>query len=106
MLEIEANETTTAMSIKLQNPYKIIEQKYKRYTNHYQIPANDCVIVPQKIYGENVSCDVHWKDEFGIVHKRSDMMFLEGNLVPLNAMKDYQLYEVWQNNHENVGTVL
>jgi hypothetical protein len=93
-------------NIKLKNPYKIIGKKLKRYGGHYQIPADNCLVVPQKVYGEDISCDVWWKDENGDLQQRPQLLFHGENLEPLNSMEDFHLYELWENCYKSTQTIL
>ena len=85
------------MSVHLNQPYKIIPTRYKRYESHYGIPAADVVVVPIKELGEEVSCDIRWEDNDGQLHIIQHSMFVKENLVPLNQMVDLKLFEIW--NH-------
>ncbi len=83
-------------NIKLGTGYKIIETRIKRYNSHYQIPAHDCLVVPLKSYGEDLSCEVRWEDEYGVLHSKSALLFNNENLKPLNPLLDSKLFEIWQ----------
>jgi hypothetical protein len=83
-------------NIKLGTGYKIIETRHKRYISHYQIPSQECLVVPLKSYGSDVSCEVRWEDESGILHSKQDLLFNFENLKPLNQMLDTKLFEIWQ----------
>lgn len=83
------------MAIKLTKPYKVAEMRVKRYESHYQIPAQRCVVVPLKMLGDEVLCDVRWEDDNGHLHLLENKMFVSDNLVPLNPLIDAKLYEVW-----------
>jgi hypothetical protein len=88
------------MSIQLKKPYKIIERKLKKYEAHYQIPSDKCVIVPIKEYGDDVSCDVRWEDDEGIMHAQDKILFSHQNIEPLDALKDFKLHEIWQHYYK------
>lgn len=91
-------------SINFNSPYKIIPSKHKRYSAHYEIPGANCVVVPKKRYGDQISCDVLWKDEAGEVHHKVDMMFGLTYLEPLNAMKDFMLNGLWEDSNKEIPT--
>ena len=84
------------LKIHLQKPYKILSHKVKRYTNHYQIPAENCVVIPVKSFGEDASCNVRWEDANGVLHLKEGLFFHIQNLEPVNAMSHFNLYELWQ----------
>ncbi|HEY0654532.1 MAG TPA: hypothetical protein VGD65_15450 [Chryseosolibacter sp.] len=83
-------------NIKIGTGYKIIETRYKRYFEHYHIPAQECLVVPLKSYGEDVSCEVRWEDEYGVLHSKSSLIFNNQNLKPLNPLLDSKLFEIWE----------
>jgi hypothetical protein len=89
-------------NITLNTPYKIIISKHKRYTSHYQISAAESVIVPRKKYGDQMSCDVWWKDVEGETRHKSDLIFDKTYLEPLNPMVDFILFGVWENANKEV----
>ncbi len=82
--------------ISLGKPYKVSEHKHKQYNKHYEIPVPNCVVVPVKKYGDQISCDVRWKDESGETKHRDDLMFSSAYLLPLDAMKDFKLHDLWE----------
>ena len=84
------------MKIQLNKPYKILPTRCKRYESHYQIPAARCLVVPVKELGEEVSCDIRWEDDNGELHLVSQKIFVADNLIPLNAMLESKLHELWQ----------
>ena len=83
-------------NIKLGTGYKIIETRYKRYVDHYHIPSPECLIVPLKSYGEDLSCEVRWEDEYGVLHSKEHLLFSNENLKPINPLLDVKLFEIWQ----------
>ena len=84
-------------NIRLGKPYKVSEHKHKQYHKHYEIPIQSCVVVPVKKYGDQISCDLRWKDdESGETRQREDLMFSSAYLQPLDAMKDFKLYDLWE----------
>jgi hypothetical protein len=83
-------------NIKIGTGYKIIETRYKRYVEHYQIPSQECLVVPLKSYGEDLFCEVRWEDEYGVLHSKSSLVFNNQNLKPINPLIDSKLFEIWQ----------
>jgi hypothetical protein len=83
-------------NIRLGKPYKVSEHKHRQYNKHYEVPIEVCVVVPVKKYGDQISCDLRWKDESGETKRRDDLMFNSAYLLPLDAMKDFKLYELWE----------
>lgn len=84
------------MSIQLKKPYKIIFHKRKRYASHYNIPAESSLVVPIKLYGNDISCDVRWENANGELQLLSDILFSVDNIEPLNPMTDDKLHDLWQ----------
>jgi hypothetical protein len=91
------------MKTVLKMPYKIVPSKQKRYEGHYNIPAADALVVPLKELGSESSCDVRWEDSNGELHLINGIMFTNENLVPLNAMLDVKLYEIWSHYYPKEG---
>lgn len=90
--------------IRLGKPYKVSEHKHKQYNKHYDIPVEICLVVPIKKYGDQISCDVRWKDAAGDVSHREDLMFSGAYLVPLDAMKDFKLHDIWEEYNKTLET--
>jgi hypothetical protein len=86
-------------NIKLGTAYKIIETRHKRYIEHYQIPAPECLVVPVKSYGSDLACQVRWEDEWGVLHLKENLLFNSENLKPINPLLDSRLFEIWQHYH-------
>jgi hypothetical protein len=84
------------MSIHITKPYKIVPSKHKRYGSHYNIPADRALVVPMKMLGTEVSCDVRWEDDNGEHKILQNIVFVSDYLVPLNVFIDQQLHELWQ----------
>jgi hypothetical protein len=84
------------MAIHLNKPYKIIQPKQKKYEAHYLIPADKSLVVPLKVLGEEVSCDVRWENDNGELKAIHNIVFVNQNLIPLNPVIDEKLYELWQ----------
>ena len=93
-------------NIRLGKPYKVSEHKHKQYHRHYEIPIESCVVVPVKKYGDQISCDLRWKDPSGETKQREDLMFSSAYLQPLDAMKDFHLYDLWEDYHKNISSPL
>ena len=83
------------MSIQLNRPYKILEYRNKRYEAHYNIPSANCLIIPIKEYGDDVSCDVRWEDDNGELQLKERLFFKTENIEPLDPLKNFQLQEIW-----------
>ncbi|MFZ6009094.1 MAG: hypothetical protein ACOYXT_02005 [Bacteroidota bacterium] len=96
----------------LNTPYRVIPSQVKRYTAHYRIPAEDSLVVPLKIFGEEVLCEVRWEDENGELHVIHSAMFVYSNLIQLNKMPDSRLQELWDHyygsaiNQRNSGETI
>ena len=93
-------------NIRIGKPYKVSEHKHKQYQKHYEIPIENCVVVPVKKYGDQISCDLRWKDAGGTLEQREDLMFSSAYLEPLDAMKDFQLYELWEDYNKSMSSPL
>ena len=92
------NEKKQAMGkIVLKSPYKIIESRYKQYIKHYEIPSAEALIIPVKTYGDQIVCDVVYKDPEGEIAQKSNLMFAASNLEPVDAIKDFDLHTIWEN---------
>ncbi|MBT1701840.1 hypothetical protein [Chryseosolibacter indicus] len=89
--------------INLNAPYKIIPNKYKQYQKHYNIPAAECILVPTKTYGDQILCNVIWKNETGQMLIKADLMFSSSNIIAVDAIKDFILYKTWE---EHIGKAL
>ncbi len=83
-------------NIHLGKPYKVSEHKHRQYNKHYEVPIENCVVIPVKKYGDQISCDLRWKDEAGETQHREDLMFSSAYLQPLDAIKDFRLYDLWE----------
>jgi hypothetical protein len=92
-------------NINLNTPYKIIPSKHKRYDSHYEIPSAESVIIPKKKYGDQISCEVMWKDQAGEIHRKSDLIFDRTYLEPLDAMKDFTRFGIWENSAKEVSEI-
>jgi hypothetical protein len=91
------------MTIQLNRPYKIIPLRHKRYDSHYNIPSSDAVVIPMKELGEEVLCDIRWRDANGELHALSNCMFVKENLIPLNEMLDDKLFDIWSQFYSPVS---
>ena len=93
-------------NIRLGKPYKVSEHKHKQYHKHYEVPIESCVVVPVKKYGDQISCDLRWKDASGETNQREDQMFSSAYLQSLDAMKDFVLYDLWEDYHKSISSSL
>jgi hypothetical protein len=84
------------MSIKLEMPYKIVTARAKRYAAHYNIVPERTLVVPRKMLGSEVACDMRWEDDNGELHLLENKIFVSDNLIPLNPMLEPKLHELWQ----------
>ncbi len=91
-------------NISLGKPYKVSEHKHKQYNKHYEIPIHNCLVVPVKKYGDQISCDIRWKDESEETKQRDDLMFSSAYLLPLDAMKDFKLYDLWEEYNKTIAS--
>ena len=89
------------MAIHINKPYKIIPSKHKRYGGHYNIPAERSLVVPMKLLGSEVSCDVRWEDDNGEHKILQNIVFMADFLIPLNVFIDQPLHELWQHYYGN-----
>ena len=94
------------MSIHIGEPYKIIKMREKRYNAHYNIPSDDCVVIPIKEFGAEVLCDIRWEDQNGEMQALHDRMFSSENLIPLNGMLHEKLYEIWDHYYNSIREVI
>jgi hypothetical protein len=92
------------MAIQLKQPYRIIPTRMKRYEAHYKIPAAEVVVVPLKELGEEVLCDLRWEDTNGEIQVIHNAMFVKENLIPLNAMLDVKLHELWSHYYASTAS--
>jgi hypothetical protein len=88
------------MNIKLNKPYKIAPERLKRYGAHYNIPADKALVVPLKSLGDEVSCDIRWEDDYGVLHVLQNKIFIAENLVPLNPLLEDKLHELWEHYYQ------
>ncbi|RAW02198.1 hypothetical protein [Pseudochryseolinea flava] len=85
--------------VKIGKPYKIDPERAKRYAAHYNILPERTLVVPTKILGEEASCEIHWEDEGGNAHVLKGKIFVTENLVPINPMAEFMIYELWRRNY-------
>jgi hypothetical protein len=64
------------------------------------------VVIPVKKYGDQISCDLRWKDESGETKQRDDLMFSSAYLLPLDAMTDFKLHDLWEEYNKSVSPSL
>lgn len=88
------------MTVKILQPYKIAAQKAKRYETHYNVPAERSLVVPRKMLGEEVACDIRWVDETGENHLLENKVFVAGNLIAINPLLEDKLFELWKKHYE------
>ena len=84
-------------TINLNRPYKILSRNYKRYARHYDIPAGECLIIPTRKFGDQIRCQVIWKDAHGELQRRDDLMFSSSNIEPIDEIRDYPVFLLWEN---------
>lgn len=94
------------MAIHIGQPYRIINSRHKRYHTYYQIPCDDCLVVPLKVYGSESLCDIRWEDENGELRVIHNRMFVSENIAPLNAMLHEKLFEIWNHYYNKVRSLL
>lgn len=94
------------MTVKQHFPYKIALNRAKRYATHYNIPPEKCLIVPVRLFGPEVSCDIRWEDDNGELHLLQDKFFVCDNLVPLNAMLEPELADLWKHYYSALLNLL
>jgi hypothetical protein len=87
--------------VQLNKPYKISFHKIKRYSAHYGIPAEKCVVIPMRSYGEECVCDVRWEDANGELQVKERLFIAAENIEPLNEMNNFALHELWQHYYGN-----
>jgi hypothetical protein len=80
----------------LNQPYKITQRKHKQYIAHYNIPAERCIVVPLKKFGDQLFCDMKWKDSNEEIQVRNGLMMDIANLEAIDAMRDQDLYSLWE----------
>lgn len=93
-------------NISLGKPYKVSEHKHNQYIKHYEVPIQNCVVVPVKKYDDQIVCAIRWKDESGETKHRNDLMFSSAYLLPLDAMADFKLYDLWEEYNKTISTPL
>lgn len=84
------------MNVKQGFPYRIIPHRVKQYADHYNILPEKCLIVPVKIFGNEASCDIRWEDDNGTARLLGNKFFSCENLVPLNALHEFELHGIWK----------
>jgi hypothetical protein len=92
------------MSIRLKKPYKIVAYLEKTYDEHYAIPSSKTLVVPIKLYDREAQCDVRWQADDGQMYFRSNMMFSTANLVALDRLRDFELFEIFQHYYQDQGS--
>jgi hypothetical protein len=92
------------MGVTLNNPYITLPNKRLKYITHYGITAEDFLIVPLKDYGSDVSCEVRWEDENGLMQVRQHIVFNKQNLMKLNGLLIVKLQEIWNHYYSHPAT--
>lgn len=82
-------------NVHLKTPYKIIPARVKRYTDFYGIPAENCIIIPIKAYGDQVNSEAIWKVD-DTIERREGLMFSADNLEAVTLKKDFRMFSVWE----------
>lgn len=65
------------------------------YQEHYIIPAALTLVVPTKMLGDEVACDLRWESN-GALQTMHQTVFICENLMPIDLMADEQLYALWK----------
>jgi hypothetical protein len=86
----------------LRRAFKVSAEMCRRYGPHYNIPAENALVVPIKILGEEVSCDVRWEDDNGVLHLLEDKIFVIVNLERIDPLADSKLHELWEHYYKRV----
>jgi hypothetical protein len=91
--------------IRLKQPYKIAQHKLKRYSLHYNIPADNCLVIPVKDYGDDVACDVRWEDDNGELQMKERLFFKAENIEPIDGIRNYLLHELWAHYYDRKDVI-
>jgi hypothetical protein len=91
------------MAMHLNKPYRIKPTRQKRYEAHYHMPADYALVVPQKVLGDEVLCDIRWEDQGGQLHVIHNAMFVNDSLVSLNDRPDTKLKELWEHYYPSAS---
>ena len=83
------------MQIHLNKPYKIVPEMLEVYERHYNVPAALSLVIPTRILGEEVACDLLWKDNEAQQVTRQ-AVFISENLMPIEPFEDDELYTLWK----------
>ena len=83
------------MQIHLNKPYKIVPSMLDVYEQHYKVPAALSLVIPTRILGEEVACDVRWKNNEAEQVTRHAVFIIE-NLMPIEPFEDDELYTLWK----------
>lgn len=89
-------------NIHLHKAYKIVEKKHKKYSEHYSIPAGECLVVPLKDYGADVCCDVRWEDSNGELQLKQNVIFTKEYLMPIQPLLDQSRQEMWEHFYHHL----
>jgi len=91
------------MNIKQGLPYQIVSHRVNKYAAHYNISPDKCVIVPLRILGDEASCDIRWNDDNGESRLLENKFFACENLVPLNALQEFELHSLWKHYYNSAS---
>jgi len=83
------------MPIQLNKPYKIVPSMLDVYERHYNVPAALSLVIPTRILGEEVACDVRWQSNDAQQVTRQ-AVFISENLMPIEPFEDDELYRLWK----------
>lgn len=86
----------------LRRPFKVVAETARQYGPHYNIPTEHSLIVPIKILGEEVSCDIRWEDNNGVLHLLEEKVFAIVNLERVKALADPKLQELWEHYYKRM----
>lgn len=95
------NVKSITMSIRLNKPYKIAAYLEKTYDEHYAIPSSKSLVVPVKLFDQEAQCEVRWQADDGQMYLRDHIMFSASNLVPLDRLRDFELFEIFQHYYQS-----
>lgn len=82
------------MAIRVNKPYKIIDEKVKLYERHCQIPSAKFLINPTRILGGEVACDICWQID-NEAHIILHVVSIGENPLPIQPLEVDELYTLW-----------
>jgi hypothetical protein len=83
------------MPIQLNKPYKIVPSMLEVYERHYNVPAALSLVIPTRMLGEEVACDVRWQNN-DAQQVTCHAVFISENLMPIEPFEDDELYRLWK----------